>query len=621
MVSDVQSKILSYLRTEGTASSSQIADHLGVSRRTVISYVRRINEAAGSAVIVSGSSGYSLGSAAASLLAQETEAEQDRRIREILAMLGGTCDEANLLSLASSLHYSESTIRSDLYGLKGAVDAFGLELAISKSHARIEGSELAKREFLCSFFEPDIDRALFDFSQLAMSFPGLHIAKLWDGLEEALAPFRRDISDFGVVNLFYRLAICLSRSWNGHVISDEVYDKFLRPDDRAFACTLAQKVRWIEGKGLRDSEIVYLAVLFASLDLRSGLASDEGTTDLSKLLWPELRELVVGLAQSLSTDYQIDLLHSPEAYAGFALHVRALVRRMHVQLRATNAVAFDAAAAAAATIEQHYGMKTTEDEIAFLALSLAEARERSSDGFEPLQLLFVLPSYHRIDETLCQRYSELLRHYVKCRLVAQVQSPGDVCGVDIVASVFDLGHLDVPRFMKISPVPNLHDLARLYECAHELHEERVRGRLHQLVATLADERHLFFHPEGVKTREDVFAFLGQKLEEEGTVRPGFAAALAAREEIASTAEGLLALPHPTKPLATRQLLCVLVPSSPIPWGDARCRLVVLLCPKEGRWSEEELELFQHLVQIAGMRERIQTLTHARTMAEFVESAV
>ncbi|MGO3662467.1 HTH domain-containing protein, partial [Microbacterium gubbeenense] len=140
------------LRRSDWVTAGYIADHLGVTSRSVRSYVTAINRLAphGDA-IESGPLGYRAASGAA-----EVELDEDRPTRgtpreralTLVRQLLETDEGVDVFVAALELHVSPGTIEADLRRIRAALD--GTELGFRREAAvvSIEGSELARRRFI-----------------------------------------------------------------------------------------------------------------------------------------------------------------------------------------------------------------------------------------------------------------------------------------------------------------------------------------------------------------------------------------------------------------------------------------------------------------------------------------
>ena len=126
-MSDRHEQLLGYLaQADGWVTAAELSDQLGVSTRSVRSYVTAVKASAKPLeVIASSTSGYRLNRELyASFLSErrgtETETPRDRTYH-LLRRLGDAPDGLDIYSLADSMYVSESTIEADLRKLKSEV--------------------------------------------------------------------------------------------------------------------------------------------------------------------------------------------------------------------------------------------------------------------------------------------------------------------------------------------------------------------------------------------------------------------------------------------------------------------------------------------------------------------
>jgi lichenan operon transcriptional antiterminator len=142
-MSDKYERLLDYLsQTDGRVTASQLAEHLGVTTRSVRSYVTAAKAAAHPLPIISSSTtGYRLNrDAYAAFSSGDLGREPDHdtpqdRVHHLVRRLTEAPEGLDVYSLADSLYVSESTIESDLRKVK----ALGEESALTLNRRELPG--------------------------------------------------------------------------------------------------------------------------------------------------------------------------------------------------------------------------------------------------------------------------------------------------------------------------------------------------------------------------------------------------------------------------------------------------------------------------------------------------
>ena len=138
MTRDRQDRILAHLaRASDWVTASELADALGVTPRSVRTYLARLRtRAGGEELVVSGSSGYRLDDEAyarfrrleRAIDSTETPRERSTRIiRELLTAAAGV----DVFTLAERLHVSDSTIEADIAKIRPIVAEVDLQITRS----------------------------------------------------------------------------------------------------------------------------------------------------------------------------------------------------------------------------------------------------------------------------------------------------------------------------------------------------------------------------------------------------------------------------------------------------------------------------------------------------------
>lgn len=633
MLSKSQSELIEYIYAQGTTSSGAIATRLQVSKRTVISYVKDINSSfSGPELIRSNNRGYYLD---LGVFAQLQGAHPElfayaptERIPLILQkLLGGYGDKIDINSISAELHYSTSTIRSDLYRIREVIQNYGLDLQLDHNSAVLTGPEQKKREFYCSMFQDTLERNIYDFSQLTILFSQYNITRFYFLFTHVLEEWRVIASDYKLVNIFYRMIISVDRVAHGHLLDTPLYLRFVRRQDSALSQALADTLSKACGIPFPNEEIAYLSMLFAAMNIHSGVDERITAQTLKENLWPECYTLVEKIVDTICQVYDVDLRQEEEDYVDFALHIRSLIRRLHAGIRAKNPyrksikqenpAAFDAAVYAAGELKSLYPVvDISDDDIAYLALCLGHSFEAAFDSEVKLNALFVLPTYYNVHQVLYDYYSNQLKNYINPHRTSDLTTYGDLDEIDIVISTLHLKRLEEKRFVQIGPIRSVRDQRRLYQAINELHHEKLLENVQALLRSTVSEKR-FYHVSGdISSQEQVLEYMLVPLLKEKIVTPEFKDAILRREALSSTAASQIALPRTPEYAAAQDTVSILLSDTPISWGRHEVRAVILLTSKEGHYNSVGLKLLRRFSHIIGRKSALKNLLLCKNAREF-----
>lgn len=565
---------------DGWMTASRLAERLGVSDRTVRTYVAQANRD-GEAVVESGPDGYRLDRRAwarrlqAGPAASEAATPDGRRAR-LIRDLADARDGLDVHEAAAAAHVSESTIEADLGRVRARLQGTGLALERDGSTVRLIGPETAMRRLVGSLVREEGRRGIRDLSSLREGFEPM------DGFRRALLVGLDDAgyspNEYALDDVLLHVAIALDRVARDRTLAATSDPGAAEPDDE-LAGLVDQLVRREFGVRLPPAEIRHLARLIGTraATRRSG-ATRAGV----------LREIV----ERISRDWLVEL-GDDDFIERLALHVDNLAARaaehsysrnpLTASIKAAYPLIYDLAVYLASELARLEGITVNDDEIAYLAMHLGAQLERTWARGEVVRVAVVAPDYHDARARLVERLRGRLGDEVE--LVVGESAGFDVDGAtdaDLVVAVLP-PRAPLPHVVMVSPLPTEDDLERVRAEVARLRRGRRRARLASTLSrTIGPE--LFVRGVGGREREDVIRLLGDRLISAGVVDDDYVTGALDRERMSSTAfTDLLAVPHAMTMSASRSAIAIAIDEHPIEWGGASVHVVALIAfAEDGR---------------------------------------
>lgn len=564
----------------GWMTASRLAERLGVSDRTVRTYVAQANRD-GEAVVESGPDGYRLDRRAwarrlqAGPAASEAATPDGRRAR-LIRDLADASDGLDVHEAAAAAHVSESTIEADLGRVRARLQGTGLALERDGSTVRLIGPETAMRRLVGSLVREEGRRGIRDLSSLREGFAPM------DGFRRALLVGLDDAgyspNEYALDDVLLHVAIALDRVARDRTLAATSEPGAAEPDDE-LAGLVDELVRGEFGVRLPPAEIRHLSRLIGTraATRRSG-ATRAGV----------LREIV----ERISRDWLVEL-GDDDFIERLALHVDNLAARaaehsysrnpLTASIKAAYPLIYDLAVYLASELARLEGITVNDDEIAYLAMHLGAQLERTRARGEVVRVAVVAPDYHDARARLVERLRGRLGDEVE--LVVGESAGFDVDGAtdaDLVVAVLP-PRAPLPHVVMVSPLPTEDDLERVRAEVARLRRGRRRARLASTLSrTIGPE--LFVRGVGGREREDVIRLLGDRLISAGVVDDDYVTGALDRERMSSTAfTDLLAVPHAMTMSASRSAIAIAIDEHPIEWGGASVHVVALIAfAEDGR---------------------------------------
>lgn len=619
-MADKSPMLLAYLsRASGWTPASEIADHLGVSTRTVRSYVVALKVAAAPLdLILSSPDGYRLNRAAhAEYLSRDRTAHRADTPRERIAVLVTQLTHAgaelDVHDLADALHVSSSTLEGDLRQVRSLAGEAGLELRRDGDRVRLEGPDAGHRRLVSRLFSEEQAHGLVDLRRVQEEFGIDDLSGFKTDVIAVLEHQGYAVNEFGLDRVLLHTAIAVERS-RGSSLADGAPE----PDDPV-AGALDRLVADRFGTRLPAGELTDLTTL---LTTRAGtLVAPRDGEHLAVL------RNIVDRAQE---EFLVDL--DDDAFlARLGAHVGNLVVRAREGVANPNPLArtikssypltYELAVFIAAEIQRAFDIGIGDDEIAYIALHIGSHLERRSGAGRMLSCVLVSPGYHDIADLLERRILPALGDDSRIdRVLTRTDVDPASLDADLVISTVPW-EVRPAHVVIVQPIPTEADLDAVRGAISRIRRQRRRRAITDELLLYFDDA-LFFRGLQARDEEDVIRALGGRMRERGIIDDDYLDGVLDRERISSTAfTEWLAVPHSMRMTAKRTAIAIALFDTPIPWGESTVQVVALVAfSAEGRASFQTV--FEQFVEVFGDRADVQRLLRAATdFPSFIDELV
>lgn len=580
------------LKEEEGLSQQELAKKMGVSPRTIRTWVSRINEQlSGVAEIeLRRGEGYHLvvvnGEALDRTIAVrgiDVPSDASGRVRFILMNLLNRTDWVTIEELASMLYVSRVTISDDLKAVEDRLGLVGLTLARRPRYGvRVEGPELSRRVCLANETLEGID----SFSVDSMTSVEV-LSCISDCVQQAIQEAGVQINAAAYQNLLVHIAIAIARMKQGCYVPMPHSQLEQIKDAEEYPCALlvASRVGESFGVDFPEEEAAYIAIHIAS---KRSLAEDgerEGeTTCISDEIWDLVERMLDRVWDSFHFDFRGDL----ELRMNLARHLQPLSVRLRYQMKINNPLlseiklrfplAYAMACEASGSITLEYSASLSDDEIGYIALAFALAIERKNAGTPKKRILIVCASGAGSARLLEHRYREEFGGYLESITLCSYESAKSV-DYSKIDYVFTTVPLDWAPPVPVRQVGYFLDATDRKGVKAALTETAFDS----MASRYFDDRLFFVHLD-FETKDEVLSFLCRKSGALHTLPDDFEELVWKREKLAPTSFGnAVAMPHPFDACADSTFVSVGLLNKPVDWGPCRVQAVFLVAvdPDEG----------------------------------------
>lgn len=591
-------ELLHIMLREKKATAAELSERLGVSTRSVRTYIQRINDLLASSALIEHKRGvgYVLNVVDEKAFVdrldeirtrQTPSASSTSRVNYLLQDLLMRNDWVTLEDYSRVLFVSRATISSELKQVEERIAPFtGLSLE-RRSHygIRIVGPEMQRRlceatvaanTILSRENTADVHRRLAVISQV---------------ISRAAAEDSFEINSISYQNLLVHIAIALTRIEAGAYVPME--DEQLESLRSGASYTLAQKVAaGIQselGFTLPEEEIAYIAIHLAG----KRIFPDEGElpADISDEIW----DVVSRMLDLVWYVYRFELRGDLELRMNLARHMVPLSVRLKYSMamdnpllediRAKYALAYSMAVDVVPVITEAFGGEMSEQEIGYIALAFALALERKRTQPAKKRLLVICASGRGSAKLLEYRMRQQFDNYIESIAACDIAHASEANYEDI-DYVFTTVPLDFRPPVPVCNIPLFFDDGD----ARHIEDFFQADRLPDTTVLKFFRKSLFHGRCAVADRDEILRILCGEMYRCGAVPEEFERLVFDRETFMTTAfGGRIALPHAIKACGEQTVVDVALLDDPISWAGREVQAVFLI--SFSRNPEPELEIF------------------------------
>ena len=595
------SNILRYLSAQPDwTSSTKLASSLGISKRSVKTYIADINSME-KELIVSSKKGYRVDieklAPFLNSLQKTTPQTSKERAEYVLKSLVNADGPLNVFDLSDELYISEVTLKGDLRKVKNRLAEHSLELKMSGDLLEIVGQEKSKRKLMSSILYSETSDHFLDIEKLKSFFEGYDIDYIRDVIAEVFSTYHYFTNDYSLTNIIVHIAIAIDRMENGFIFSKQNDGEVNLEKEYKIANEIANRLEAHFGVEYSEGEIRDLALLISSSGTSVNFMHLQ-LSDLQDVAGLRCLNLVGRILEDLRNNYYI-VIEDTDFLVRFTLHIKNLIMRMENHFVTKNPLTstiklncpsiYDCAVHVSYTIKEETGFTMNDDEIAYIAFHLGYALEMQKQAHSKITCSILFPFYYnynvQITEKLIKQFGEdiLIQHIVTN------ESDLAVLNCDLIISAVQLNFVPKIPYVLVNPIFTSVDQNKVAQKINELKESKRRDSFKRNIESITNEQ-LFEIAHSSGTKEETLTRMCNILEEEGFVDSGFLTNVLEREGMSSTAFGRIAIPHAIKMNANKTGMFVLINEEGIGWGDLTVNVVLLFSV-----SKDDRRVFHEVV--------------------------
>jgi lichenan operon transcriptional antiterminator len=589
--------ILRHLSTQNDwTSSTQLANSLGISKRSVKTYIADINSME-NGLITSSKKGYQvdlekLNPFLTSMNKTIPQSPKERAEYLLKCLVNADCP-LNIFDLSDELYVSEVTLKGDLRKVKKRLADHNLELRMSGDSIEIVGNEKSKRKLMSSILYSETNDNFLDIDKLKASFEGFDIDYIRDVIAEVFSTYHYFTNDFSLTNVILHIAIAIDRMENGFIYTKQVEGEANQEKEYEIAGEIAKRLEAHFDVKYSEGEIRDLTLLISS----SGTSINFMNLQLSELedvAGLRCLNLVGKILEDLQSNYYV-VIEDADFLVRFTLHIKNLLMRLENNFVSKNPLTtaiklncpaiYDCAVHVSYTIKEETGYTMNDDEIAYIAFHLGYALEMQKQAHSKITCSILFPFYYNYNVQLTEKLTNQFGEDLLIQHIVTNESDLNALNSDLVISAVQLNYVPKIPFILINPFFTFADQNKVANKIKELKETKRKDTFKRNIEALTDEQ-LFDIANSVSTKEEAITMMCEIMEQKEFVDSSFLTNVIEREAMSSTAFGRIAIPHAIKMNAKKTGMFALINDKGIEWGDLTVNIVLLISV-----SKEDRRLF------------------------------
>jgi lichenan operon transcriptional antiterminator len=621
---DNHTRLIEHLaQAEGWVTAADLADKLGVTTRSVRSYVTAVKcSALPREVIESSTAGYRLhrenyAEFLKSASNRDTERPRDRQYH-LVRRLGDAPEGIDIHALADSFFVSESTIEADLRKIKTSIAESELTLTRRGPLVILAGAELNLRRLLSKMFRHEESQGFLELESIQREFESSDLRSFKTALLDLLDSHGYFVNEYGINHVLLHVAIATDRT--------SPTAQALSGSAPQFTKELAALIATHFEVNLGPDDLNEIEILLTTRVItRTTHTGDATDIDLEQLI-TRVRRIVLHVGE----EYLVDL-DDDDFIMRLSLHVRNLIVRaqdlsysrnpMTRSIKTTYPMIYELAVFIAAEVQRNEGIIIHDDEISYIALHVGSHLERQAKREVRLTAALVCPNYHDLHVILRERIEAVLGDELQLRVVI-TRTDVDLAELttDLVLTTIDLRSF-ADNVVLIQPFLTEADVESIRKTISRVRRLRRRRALTDELLRFFDPA-LFLRNFSAPSEEAMITSLGDRMVEIGVIDDSYIAGTIERERMSSTAfTDSLAVPHAMTMNAHRTAISIVINEAPMQWGENRVNVIALIAfSAAGRTAFQTV--FDQFVTVFSDRDYVQQLVrNAVDFPTFIDELV
>ncbi len=584
--------VVKYLYEQSSfVSSSNIAQSLSVSPRSVKNYITDINQKYPDS-IVSSRKGYKINKDSATIildnLNSSVQKTSKQRVDYLISCIINSVNELNIYDLCDELSVSYSTLKNEFREVKNKLEKYDLTLINKRDNYSILGLERNKRRLLSVMLYNEINVNFLDLESIETIFPNIDIVFIKKLLLDTFDVYYYYyyVNDYSFINIILHIAIAIDRIIQNNISVDVAPQNIpsIEVNDKNYKLSkeIATKIENKFNIKYSEVEVYELTILLIS---RTTTIDYKTITrkNIDKFIGRDCLTLVNELITSISQYYYINLCEE-EFFIRFAIHVKNLIQRsknnrlsknpLTEEIKKSCPLIYDVSVHLSGIIQDKMDIVINDDEIAYIAFHLGSALEFQKKINDKVLVVLYCTNYYDTNTRLASIINKKFEDDLLITSIVTDISYFDKSRYDFILStvpikISNLDNVNITHFL------NDNDIEKIKEKISEIKISKRKNKFRYYLNKVITPS-LFEKNDSLKNEDEAIKYMSNKMFDLGYVSDRFESEIYSRERISSTAFLDFAIPHSVKMNAYKTGINVIVSEKPISWWGQQVHIVLMM---------------------------------------------
>ncbi len=633
-------QLISFLLNQGSwVTTSVISDYLELSPRSVSTYISELNKKY-DGLILSSNKGYRIlkDKACAILNAISTRripSNYEERKKYILEKILLSQQFPTIDFLSDRLCVSPSTLQNEISKLRSELSDFHLHLRIKNNKLSIIGLDRDKRRLVLDLINEELENSSFSLESIQDLFVTTDLKRIKKIVTNALKNNEYFLDEYSLLNYILHIAVFIELKGNNYIANAKDHNALrinFRKVTSPHVCKIIEeifseiKLAYGGDFTIEDFSEVSLSMMTSAVSNNLGkLHMDQ----LEELVGREIEKLLFEIVRSVRSTYSIDLKEDGFMIR-FAFHLKNVIKRVENNIKLRNSEFksiksdFPLIYVIAVFISNIINKKTnhilSEDEIAYIALHIGVLMEEKKAYSEKLKCIVLAPDYYTVGRSLYRRLNEKFSDSIL--ITNFITSYDDLASTeeyDLLLSTIEINPRTEKPHILMDPFLSNTTISNVFQKIEEVKQAKRKQKMtNQFKYFFRND--LFFYDYPFKTYQDAIETMCDSMMEKDYVDKNYKKEIYEHEEVAPSAYGNIAIPHPLSNRAISSVIAISINPTPIQWGTNKVHIVFMLSLQEEN-RDLFTDIFNSITHLISNKDFFTKIMNAKTYEDFIEILV